>query len=135
MAVVDGKLALKLVVGGGLLVYAAIVVRGPVAPAEPQAAQCRPADFSVANLAWRNEPDVQSIRVTGTLVNDCSMPANATVRFTFLDGAGQVISESGELWLAGTSQIPAKTPHQFLWSQHLIGNARNVNYEIVTVRH
>jgi hypothetical protein len=99
------------------------------------AGACAPSDFAVTNLRWQNMPDVESIRVTGSLVNNCGAPAYATVQFIYLDRAGEIVDSSKELWLAGTTDIPPKSPRQFVWQQHFIGDAVKIDAKIVQVQY
>jgi hypothetical protein len=94
---------------------------------------CDPSQFSVSNGHWENEPDLQSIRVTGSLNNNCNKPAYATVQFVYRDDTGKIISSSGELYLAGNTDIPPHTPRQFLWTEHLDGIAKHIDWRIMHV--
>jgi hypothetical protein len=99
------------------------------------AAACTKNDFAVTNLRWQNMPDVESIRVTGSVVNNGASPAYATVQLIYLDGADKIVDSSGELWLAGMIDIPPKSPRQFIWSQHFIGEAAKIEAKIIQVRY
>jgi hypothetical protein len=99
------------------------------------ATSCAPSDFAVTNLRWQNMPDVETIRVTGSLVNNCESPAYATVQLIYSDNAGKIIDSSAELWLAGMIDIPPKSPRQFVWSQHFIGDAAKIDAKIIQVRY
>jgi hypothetical protein len=114
-----------------LIAILCAVIFGPCA----DAATCVPGDFAVTNLRWQNMPDVESIRVTGSVVNNCVSPAYATVQFIYLDSAGKIVDSSGELWLAGMNDIPPNSPRQFVWSQHFIGDAAKIDAKIVQVRY
>jgi hypothetical protein len=99
------------------------------------AGSCGPSDFAVTNLRWQNMPDVESIRVTGSVVNNCESPAYATVQLIYLDNTGKIVDSSGELWLAGMNDIPPHSPRQFFWSQHFIGEASKIKVKIFQVRY
>lgn len=98
------------------------------------AESCATREFAVTNLRWKNMPDVESIRVTGSLVNNCGSPAYATVQLIYLDRAGTILDSSKELWLAGTIDIPSKSPRQFVWQQHFIGDIAKIEAKIIQVR-
>jgi len=111
------------------------ILCGAVCAQSANAAACAASDFAVTNLRWQNRPDVESIRVTGSLVNNCESPAYATVQLIYLDKAGKIVDSSAELWLAGMIDIPPKSPRQFWWSQHFIGDVAKIDVKIVQVRH
>lgn len=96
---------------------------------------CARSDFTVTNLQWKNMRDVQSIAVTGDLFNNCMSPAYATVQLILYDESGKIVDSTPELWLAGMTNIPPKSPREFYYQMHFIGDAYKIEAKIVHVKY
>ncbi|QOC21235.1 hypothetical protein IC757_09220 [Wenzhouxiangella sp. AB-CW3] len=114
-------------------VIAAMAVCMSMAGAEVAMAECARSDFNVENF----DVEVQQcsgrrcprLRVTGTLVNNCSSEAAAQVEIQALDGGGGVVT-TVEGWPAATANLAPGEQHDFDFGPMMRYNSNMAEFSV-----